>query len=265
MELSNRFGWHSPFWVIGGFGILVGIAIVIYMKPITAHLLVKHERSAFRHLAATVSKPEYLRAFMATTLLATGGFMMMPFGSAFSTGNLGLLLTQLPMLYFVTGLSSFITGPLVGKLSDKIGRYKVFVMGSAISALMVIIYTNLGVTPLWIICALNVILFAGIMSRLVASSALISAIPDMRDRGAFMSINSSVQQIAGGIAAGVAGLIVVQTPSGKLEHYPVLGYVVIVSMMITAIMVYFLDRFVQRKLAAAKQAPVVVSEEAVIG
>jgi hypothetical protein len=40
----------------------------------------------------------------------------------------------------------------------------------------------------------------GIMSRMIPSSALTSAIPEMADRGAFMSINASLQQIAGGIA-----------------------------------------------------------------
>ena len=51
---------------------------------------------------------------------------------------------------------------------------------------------------------------AGVMSRMIPSSALITGIPAMPDRGAFMSINSSLQQIAGGIAAAFAGMIVLQ-------------------------------------------------------
>ena len=43
-----------------------------------------------------------------------------------------------------------------------------------------------------------------------------TAIPEPKDRGAFMSINSSVQQISGGVASAIAGLIVVQTNGGKL-------------------------------------------------
>jgi len=74
-----------------------------------------------------------------------------------------------------------------------------------------------------------------------------TAVPDPQDRGAFMSINSSIQQIAGGIASAVAGLIVVQTKSGVLEHYNRLGYVVIGTMTITIIMMYFLNKYVQTK------------------
>jgi hypothetical protein len=49
----------------------------------------------------------------------------------------------------------------------------------------------------------------------------------MADRGAFMSINSSLQQIAGGIAASIGGLIIVQeTPHSPLQHFDTLGYIV---------------------------------------
>ena len=80
-----------------------------------------------------------------------------------------------------------------------------------------------------------------------------TAIPDARDRGAFMSVNSSIQQISGGVASIVAGLIVVQTESGQLEHYDTLGYVVAGSMLITVIMMYFIDLFVKQKTMAKVQ------------
>ena len=60
------------------------------MKPIDAHLQLKNDHNAFQHLAKTISNTNHIRAFLATVLLATGGFMLMPFGSAFSIHNLGL-------------------------------------------------------------------------------------------------------------------------------------------------------------------------------
>ena len=134
LVLANHFGWHAPFWMIGGFGIIVGVIIIIYMKPITEHLKIRSDqRNPFHHLIKTISQSHYIRAFLATTLLATGGFMLMPFGSAFGIFNLGLTLEQLPILYAVTGIFSIAFGPLIGKLSDKIGKYKIFVAGSLIS------------------------------------------------------------------------------------------------------------------------------------
>jgi predicted MFS family arabinose efflux permease len=250
LVLANNFGWHSPFWMIVVFSILVCVLLMFYMKPIDGHLELKNDRNAFQHLAKTISNTTHIRAFLATVLLATGGFMLMPFGSAFSIHNLGLTMKQLPILYGITGVSSILFGPLLGKLADRIGKFNLFFIGTAISMAMVAIYTHLQVTPLWVVTALNIILFVGISSRMISSSALISAIPQPQDRGAFMAINSAIQQLSGGVAAALAGIIVVKTESGYLEHYPELGYVVMVSMVIALVMMYVVDRHVKKNSKA---------------
>jgi predicted MFS family arabinose efflux permease len=249
--LANNFGWHSPFWMISSFGVIVGVVIVIYLKPINEHLLIKSDRNALQHLVKTISHKHYIRGFLGTVLLATGGFMLMPFGSAFSIHNLHLTMEQLPLLYGITGVFSIIFGPLIGKFSDKIGKFKTFFIGTIISMLMVLIYTNLGVTPLWTVIILNVILFVGISSRMISSSALMTAIPSPQDRGAFMSINSAIQQISGGFASALAGMIVVQTSTGELENYNYLGFVVLASMVFATIMMWRVNKHVQEVAASA--------------
>lgn len=258
LVLANAYGWHAPFWMIFFVGIGVGIVIAVYMKPIADHLHIKSDRNAFQHLVKTLTKSTYLRAFFATTLLATGGFMMMPFGSAFSIHNLGLTMEQLPVLYGVTGVSSIIFGPIIGKLSDKLGKYNVFVVGSIIAMVIVAIYTHFGITPLWVVISMSVIMFVGISSRMISASALMSGIPDAHDRGAFMSISSSVQQISGGIASAIAGMIVLQVDNGPLQRYDILGFVVIGSMFLSILMMYFINRDVQNA-KATKPIPIIPS------
>ncbi len=256
LYLATTFNWHAPFYMIVGLCIITGISMVLYLKPVTTHLKLHSEHNAFVHLARTVSNRGYLKGFAATTLLATGGFMLMPFGSAFSVNNLGISLNDLPMLYMITGIASMIAGPVIGKYSDQIGKYKTFVIGSLVSMIIVVIYCNLGVTPLLTIILLNVVMFIGISSRMISASALMTAIPEATDRGAFMSINASVQQISGGIASMIAGMIVVQTDSGYLEHYDILGYVVMGAMAITIAMMFFINRQVAAKQAAKSRQPV---------
>jgi len=263
--LANKFGWHAPFWMIGVFGILVGIVIMVYMKPVADHLDIKNERHPIQHLIKTFSVPDYVKGYLSTILLATGGFMMMPFGSAFSTNNLGLTLEQLPMVYLIVGIFSIATGPIIGKLSDKVGKYKIFAWGTAVACITVAVYTPLGITPVWIVILLSVIMFAGITARMITSGALMSAVPAPQDRGAFMSITASVQQISGGIASAIAGMIVYQAPNGNLERYDVLGYVVIGTMIITVVMMYWIDQHIkemmQRNPATSKPvAEAVIAE-----
>lgn len=45
-----------------------------------------------------------------------------------------------------------------------------------------------------------------------------SAIPTPEIRGAFMSVGSSLQQLAGGVGSMVAGMIVVQNSGGAILH-----------------------------------------------
>lgn len=182
--------------------------------------------------------------------------MLMPFGSAFAVNNLGIRLEDLPLIYLVTGICSMIAGPLIGKLTDRVGPMRVFAGGSALSILLVLIYTNLGVTPLWLLIAFNAILFAGITARMISSSALLTAVPAQVDRGAFMGVNASVSQISGGISSAIAGLIVHQTASGRLEHYPALGWVVASTMLICVWLMYNINREVRGAVKPVLTAPI---------
>jgi multidrug resistance protein len=246
LYLANELGWHSPFWMIALFGVVVGLVIYFYLKPIDTHLQVKSEVSAFQHLWKTLTNRDYIRGFLATVLLATGGWMLMPFGSRFTTNNLGIAVEDLPMIYLITGISSIIAGPLIGRFSDVSGKFNMFLFGSILSIVMVAIYTPLGITPLWLVILLNVILFVGISARIITSSALLTAVPLPQDRGAFMSINSSIQQLSGGVASTIAGMIVIPDANDRLLHYDILGYVVIGSILVALWMMHLLNRHIQK-------------------
>lgn len=251
LYLGNKWGWHSPFIMIVVVSAFVGLFIWRFLKPVNEHLDKPQDTSAFRHLYNTVTRPRYLQAFATTSLLATGGFMMMPFASAFSVNNLGIRLDELPWVYMVVGVSSMIAGPIIGRISDAAGKLLTFIVGSTLTIVMVLIYTRLGVTPIWMVMILNSIMFMGISSRIISSSALISAIPDAVHRGSFMSVSSSVQQVSGGFASVLAGLIVIQTTAGPLERFDRLGDVVCAATVITMVMMYFIDRRIRRERLTA--------------
>ena len=264
LYFANKVGWHAPFLLITVVSIFEFIAVVVYMKPVDEHLKIVRERNPIQHLFKTLKHPNYLLAFIFSTLLVTGGYMIMPFGSAFSVNNLGIPMTQLPILYFVTGIFSMIAGPFLGRLSDAIGKFRVFTFGSLITMVIILYYCNLGLTPFWFVVLLNTILMFGVLSRIISSSALITAIPDSSERGAFMSINSSVQQISGGIASVIAGLIVVQTTGGQLKHYDTIGYIVSATIIITIIMMRSINRYVLGKSQLKEQSPTVISDSLVM-
>jgi predicted MFS family arabinose efflux permease len=255
LYLATHLSWHAPFLMIAGLAALVGIAIALKLKPVTAHLGAKRERSALQHLWHTATTPFYVRGFLATMLLATGGFMIMPFSSAFLVDNVLIPEHSLSLIFFVTGMVSIVTGPLLGKLADSFGKFRLFIFGSVLSMAMVISYTHLGPQPIQVVMMINMVLWIGISSRMISSSALISGIPEVTDRGAYMGINSAIQQVSGGVASFVAGLIVYQpSPHAPLQHYDTVGYVTAVTMLITLAMMRVIDRQVARKQEAAQNS-----------
>ena len=251
--IANVWGWQAPFLMVAGLASVVVVLIFIKLQPVTRHLHLQQQRSALMHLWHTVAKRNYRIGFMATALLSIGGFMMMPFGSAFAINNLHITPHQLPFMFMVSGVSSLIVMPLVGRYSDKIDKFTLSAIASAWMALVVVLYTNLSVTPLWEVMLFNIAMIMGIMSRIIPASALTSSIPEMQDRGAFMSINSSLQQLAGGIAAAFAGLVVVQkSKTAPLEHYNTLGYIVVVISLVSVLLLYRVSRMVKSKLNEKK-------------
>ena len=246
--LANLWGWQSAFLMVAGVAIVTAVIVIFKLQPVNKHLALKQERSAFKHLLHTIAQRNYRIGFTATALLSIGGFMMMPFGTAFAVNNLRIAPAQLPLLFMVSGIASLVIMPLVGKLSDKIDKYKLFVIASVYMMVIVVAYTNLSAQPLWFVMMFNVLMMAGIFSRMIPATALTTAIPDMQDRGAFMSINASLQQIAGGIAAAVAGTIIVQkTKYSPLENYNLLGYLIVAISCVTIVLLYRVSVMIKRK------------------
>jgi predicted MFS family arabinose efflux permease len=245
--LSNHWSWHVSFGAIIVLSIAAMVAVVLLMKPVNAHLLLKQESTAFRHLIATITQTRYTMAFLVTTLLATGGYMLMPFGSAYTVHNLGIDIPHLPTIYLVSGLFSIVTGPLVGRASDAFGKFPTFAFGSAMSMVMVLIYTHLGQVSLTTAIAVNVLMFVGIFSRMIPSQALISAIPDPSQRGSFSAVSASLQQLSGGLGSVLAAAIIAENADGSLRHFDWLGYIVVATATVSLVGMYFVQKSVAHR------------------
>lgn len=244
---ANHWGWHMPFLLIVAVSALVGILIWRYMKPVDQHLKLEKGETFFHHMKVTLTTPLYVQAFATVALLSTGGFMLMPFSSAFTVHNLGISADQLPLIYMTTGIVSIFFGPLVGRASDTFGKFNTFLFGTVMTVAMVFIHTHLETTPLYLVMLINALMFVGIFSRMIPAQTLMSAIPEPKVRGSFMSVSSSIQQISGGIASMLAGLIVAEGASGRIEHFPTLGYVVNGAALITLCMVFLIHRHVPER------------------
>jgi len=242
LYLANRFSWHAPFLLIVAVSTVVGFFIFFFLKPVDAHLSLKTDQKPIHHLFSTLRDPYYLKGFSAVALLALGGFMIMPFASAFAVHNVGISFDDLPTVYLVTGITTIIAGPLLGRVADKMGKLQVFLGGTILTAIMIIIYTHLSHVDLKYLILVNSILFIGITARMISFQAINTAVPHAKDRGAYMSISSSMQQLAGGVGAGLAGMIVSINSDRSINNFQIIGYVVAISCLITFLAIRHLTK-----------------------
>lgn len=246
LYIATVWGWQSPFLMIVVLATIILLLIMFKLNPVTEHLDNKTEQNAIAHLWQTLTLRKYRIGFLATAFLSLGNFMMLPWGSAYVINNLNITVQELPFIYMASGVCTLTIMPIVGKLSDRFDKFYLFTVASIILIIVIIIYANLGPVSFWIVLIMNLGLQVGFMSRMVPSIALTSALPQKKDRGAFMGINSSLQQIAGGIAAAVSGMIVIQNDKfSPLEHYDYLVYVVVLLSIISVFLLFRVSRIVR--------------------
>lgn len=251
LYLAAHFGWHGPFRMIVAVGALVGLVLAWKLRPITAHLAAAGDQQPLRHLLRTATNRRYLVGFAATMLVATGGFMLQPFASNFAVHNLGVPLRRLPLMYMASGAVGMVAGPVLGGLADRIGKFRLLALATVAGMGMVWWWTGLGQVPLWLAILGNCALFATISGRQVSTMALISGVPEARDRGAYMAVSSSMQSFAGAVSSSVSGLLVVQSASGRIENYHLLGWVVMGAMLLTLAQMWNVNAMVQGRPAGS--------------
>lgn len=248
LYIANKWFWEAPFFMIVAISVIIAIGISLYLKPVKDHLSLQPQKKAIAHLWHTLKNKDYKIGFMSITMLSVGGFMMMPFGTIFAVNNLGVHPDQLPILFMISGVTSLVLMPFIGRLSDRLNKFRLFSIATIWLMFVCVVYTNLFHIPLWLVIVTNICMMIGIMSRMVPASALNSAVPDTADRGAYMSITSSLQQISGGVAAAIAGLIVYQEhENSPLINYDIVAYVLVGVSILSILLMSRVNKLVKKR------------------
>jgi len=244
LYLANLFSWHAPFIFVAIVGTILIPLIQKYVPAIDHHLQNKSEKkSPFEALHIIREDRNLILALTFSGLVMLGHFLIIPFINPYMEFNNGFSKQLTPMIYLVGGIASFISANILGRISDKYGKLKVFSICIFISLPLVIGVTHVPAIPFWIILVMFAFWFTVATGRGVTAQAMISNAVQAKHRGSFMSFNSSVQQLGTSIASLVAGVIVIKENDGKLHHYKWLGYLSVVVLLACL----FLGRYIFKK------------------
>lgn len=238
--LANLWGWHSSFLFLAFVSFLIFPMIILWIPNQASHLGgLRVRKPVLDPLLHIFKTPGQLWALAFGGFLVLGQFMIIPFLSPSLVANAGLKESQLPFIYLVGGTLTFITGPFVGRLSDQVGKHKVFKYGLISSIFVTLWITHLSVQSIYLTLTIVGLFFICVNARWVPALALISSVPSPEYRGSFMSFVGCIQQLMAGLGAVIAGAIVTRGTDGLLHNY---GWVGVVSVIVsfTALMLSYL-------------------------
>jgi len=243
LYVANHFNWHGPFIFVAGLGIILVPLIMRHMPKMDAHLKTGTAKAVtpLSLVGGIVSDSNQLLALGLSACLMMGHFMIIPFLNPFMEFNMGFSKTETPMIYMVGGALTLFSSPLMGKLADKIGKHRLFVILVILAVAPIALITNLPKIPFYLVLTITGFWFIVSSGRSIPAQAMISNVVPPERRGSFMSFNSSVQQIFVGLASVIAGLIVVKTPDNKVLHYEVTGYLSIGIILLSIVLASMLN------------------------
>ncbi|TAF75011.1 MAG: MFS transporter [Bacteroidetes bacterium] len=226
--LATKFNWNAPFYFLGTLSLIIGIFLFKYMENMTLHLNRINLKQKWYSVVSTVLQSANQRnALLLTFLLMSGHFIVFTFLSPYLVANVGFAETQLSLIYLVGGFVTFFSSPLIGKYTDKLGKKKVYIFFALLILPIIFVVTNLPQMPVALALVITSIFFIVIGGRVIPATATATSAVEPQQRGSFMAFNASVQQLGSGVAAFLAGAIVVKNSNGLYEHFNYVGYVAI--------------------------------------
>ena len=232
--LASLGDWTWPFFVIVILALPLWFGMFYFVpageKTVKPKDAVKE--AYFEVFLRVLRNPNQLTALGMSLALVLGQFMIIPYISPYMVGNIGFSQMQLVYIYLCGGLSTLVTGPIIGRLADKYGHKRLFLIFAAFSILPLLLVTHLPKVALPLALVASTLFFIFISGRIIPSSTMVISSVETRFRAGFVSINTAMQQFAAGLAATISGSvvteIVVEDATVKaISGYHLVGYMAV--------------------------------------
>lgn len=262
LYLANAFSWHWPFLLVGFLGVALLPLLNKYVPPMNKHIAEVSAVSKWDVLQTVWQNPKQKLALLFSGMIMMGHFLIIPFINPYLEFNNGYSKQQTPMVYLAGGIAAFFASNILGKVSDRYGKLRVFIICILLSLPLVIIITNLPAISFSIVLMLFAVWFILGTGRGITAQALVSNVVEPQKRGSFMSFNSSLQQLGTAAASLIAGFVVISGSGGKIYRYDWLGYLSIFVLLICAFLGYKIFKQIDKVPANEPHTAEVLSDHA---
>lgn len=210
--LADLFGFRIPFVLFGAVMSLTFILILFKVPQPNVELskdkvTIKGSLSKYYKLLQRSEVRAVAAAYVMVFLSISVYIVYLP---TWLESTFGVSGTTIATLFFVGGVANVITGPIAGKISDRIGRKKIIII-SCIGLSFVMFITTFVIVEFWISYVIFFAAMVLIAMRISPFQALSTQLIKSDNRGSLMSLLVAIGQIGYGVGGSIAGPFYVQS------------------------------------------------------
>ena len=227
IALGATFGWEWPFFLLAALSALIWAVALRIVPTLTGHLRKQPSplTQVLPELFGLLLHPPYVRAFVLTGMVTGASMLVIPFMAPMLVANHGIAPAQLSWIYMAGGMATFFTARIIGRLSDRLGAVRTFRAIALFSIVPLMFVTHLPALSLLAMIVLFPLLMISMSGRFIPLQALMTTVPKLAERGAFLSVNSAVQSLGTGLGAWLGGMMLASGPRGEILGYGTNGWV----------------------------------------
>ncbi|MEB3297992.1 MAG: MFS transporter [Candidatus Sericytochromatia bacterium] len=240
LMLGTWGGWRTPFFAIAALGVLV-LPLALRAVPKSTPAPPRPAREILSGFGALVRRPEAMAGLAMTLAASAGSFALIPNLSAYMQHNLGLPRTELPAVYLLGGVLTFIAMQVTGRIVDRHGSpLPGWIISLAYIGLLGAAF--LQEPRAWPPALVGALFMLGNGARVVTTGTMSTRIPRPEERAGFSSLQASFQNLGSALGAGAGTLFLTSRPDGGLDGIPSLTWLTIVLTLLVPALLSWLDR-----------------------
>jgi len=223
LSLGQHFGWHTPFFIIAALGLpILGMALRV-LPRLDAHRASRKEESLGEYLREMFLNRNHQWAFALAVSMQFGGFLIVTNLSDYLVQNVEIDPLNLPYIYTLGGLMTLIGSPIIGRISDRIGKPPVYRVMAIAAAAVYLTVTHLPPVHFVVAMVAMAMLMLCNGGRMVPAMAMITSSVEPARRGSFLGAYSAVQHLSAGLGSFVAGKMLTTAADKSFVGYGNVG------------------------------------------
>jgi predicted MFS family arabinose efflux permease len=204
--MASRWGFRAPFYL---FAATMAATVLLLFALVPQPNVRRNEQGLSVSKAASdymqmLRRPEIAWAATAFFMMFLGVSIFIIYLPTWLERDLGITGDQIAVMFLIGGIANVLTGPQVGKLSDRIGRKGLVLLGCVGLSILMVSTVHVVTSPVtaYVFFFFLMILVA---MRISPFSALLTALVSDERRGSLMSLTVALGQVGFALGGAVAG------------------------------------------------------------